>query len=97
MLKHNLFVGTPNRTGKRWSGHCEIWEYNHLQHITEKTWDLVPDSQMIDGWQNGNMYEPTTEVFGILPIPEVICSKSAMLPFIQDGAGDIKHIYLASK
>jgi hypothetical protein len=52
---------------------------------------------MIDGWQNGDMYEPTTEVFGILPIPEVIRSKSAMLPFIQDGAVDIKHIYLASK
>src|SRR5882762_1217014 len=97
MLKHNLFVGTPNRTGKRWSGHCEIWEYNHLQQITYKTQDLVPDSQMIDGWQNGDMYEPTTEVFGILPIPEVIRSKSAMLPFIQDGVVDIKHIYLASK
>ena len=43
------------------------------------------------------MYEPTTEVFGIFSIPEVIHSKSAMLPFIQDGAVDIKHIYLASK
>ena len=97
MLKHNLFVGTPNRTGKRWNGHCEIWEYNHLQRITEMTRDLVPDSQMIDGWQNGDMYEPTTEVFGILPIPEVIRTKSAMLPYIQDIEVDIKHIYLASK
>ena len=97
MLKHNLFVGTPNRTGKRWNGHCEIWEYNHLQQITEKTRDLVPDSQIIDGWQNGDMYEPTTEVFGILPIPEVIRSKSAMLPYIQDLEVDIRHLYLASK
>jgi hypothetical protein len=49
------------------------------------------------GWFFEPLYEPTTEVFGILPIPEVIPSKSAMLPFIQDGAVDIKHIYLASK
>jgi hypothetical protein len=68
-----------------------------LQQITEKTRDLVPDSQMIDGWQNGDMYEPTTEVFGILPIPEVICSNSAMLPYIQDIEDDVKHHYLASK
>ena len=62
-LKHNLLVGTPNQTGKRWGGHCEIWEYNHLQQISEKTRDLVPDSQMIEGWVNGNMYIPTTEVW----------------------------------
>jgi hypothetical protein len=43
------------------------------------------------------MYEPTTEVFGILPIPEVIRSKSAMLPYIQDLEVDIRHLYLASK
>jgi hypothetical protein len=52
---------------------------------------------VIDGWQNSDMSETTTEVFNILPIPEVIHSKSAMLPFIQDVAINIKHIYLASK
>jgi hypothetical protein len=41
-------------------------------------------------------YKPTTEVFGILPIPKVICSKSEMLPYIQDSEVDIKHLYLAS-
>jgi hypothetical protein len=40
------------------------------------------------------MYEPTTAVFDILPISEVIRSKGAMLCFIPDGAVDTKHIYL---
>ena len=43
------------------------------------------------------MYEPTTEVFGILPIPEVIHSKRGMFPYIQDIGVDIWHLYLASK
>jgi len=47
MLRHNLLVGTPNRTGKKYSGHFDIWLYNHLQEITERTRDLVPDSQVI--------------------------------------------------
>jgi hypothetical protein len=29
MLKHNLFVGTPNCTEKKYSGHFDIWLYNH--------------------------------------------------------------------
>jgi hypothetical protein len=35
--------------------------------------------------------------YGILPIPETIHFKSAMLPFIQDIDIDIKHSYLAAK
>jgi hypothetical protein len=59
MLRHNLLVGTPNHTGKKYSGHFDIWVYKHLQKITEKTRDLVPDSQVIQGWVNGTMYVPT--------------------------------------
>jgi hypothetical protein len=97
MLRHNLLVGTPNRTGKKYSGHFDIWLYNHLQEITEKTRDLVPDSQAIKGWVNGTMYTPTKEVFGILPVPENICTNAAMQPHISDNPEKNTHHYLASK
>jgi hypothetical protein len=97
MLRHNLLVGTPNHTGKKYSGHFDIWLYNHLQEITEKTRDLVPDSQAIRGWVNGTMYAPTKEVFGILPVPENICTNAAMQPYISNSSEKITHDYLASK
>ena len=97
MLCHNLLVGTPNRTGQQYNGHFEIWEYDHLQNIIEKTCDLIPDSQMIEGWVNTSMNVPTKEVYGILPIPEEVCHKSAMQPFVSEGGEKISHRYLASK
>jgi hypothetical protein len=97
MLRHNLLVGTPNHTGKKYSGHFDIWLYNHLQKITEKTRDLVPDSQVIQGWVNGTMYVPTKEIFGILPIPDDIRTKTAMQPYISGNTEKTKHFYLASK
>ena len=95
MLCHNLLASTFNRTGQRYNGHFEIWIYNYLQKIVEKTHDHVPDSETIRGWVNGSMYTPTSEVYGILPIPLEIVTKSAMQPFINTACGDIKHAYLA--
>ena len=97
MLRHNLLVGTPNRTGKKYSGHFDIWLYNQLQEVTERTRDLVPDSQAIRGWVNGTMYMPTKEVFGILPVPNDIRGKTAMQPYIPENTEKNKHSYLASK
>ncbi|KAG8940258.1 hypothetical protein FRC03_005638 [Tulasnella sp. 419] len=35
-LKHNLQVGTYNRTGQYFSAHFDIWTINHLQSLIEK-------------------------------------------------------------
>ena len=84
MLRHNLPVGTPNHTGKKYSGHFDIWLYNHLQKIAEKTCDLIPDSQVIQvELTYGTIYVPTKKVFGILPVPDNICAKTAMQPYIS--------------
>jgi hypothetical protein len=34
------------------------------------------------GWVNGNLYTPTSEVLGILPIADDICSSSGMAEYI---------------
>ena len=97
MLRHNLLVGTPNYTGKKYDGHFDIWLYNHLQEITERTCDLVPDSQVIQGWVNETMYVSTKEVFEILPVPDDIRAKTAMQPYISGSIEKNKHNYLAFK
>ncbi len=53
----------------------------------------------IDCWVNGNDYEPTTEVFGLLPLPETTRTKLAMLPYRSDFARSekIRHVYLAAQ
>jgi hypothetical protein len=74
-LHHNLSAGTYN-TGQRFNGHYDIWMYDELQVLVERLRSLVPNSY--EGWTNGAIYAPTSEVFGIPPIPEIICIKSAI-------------------
>jgi len=72
--------------------------YNHLQKIAEKTCDLIPDSQVIQvELTYGTIYVPTKKVFGILPVPDNICAKTAMQPYISGNTETNKHHYLAFK
>ncbi|KAG8940314.1 hypothetical protein FRC03_005608 [Tulasnella sp. 419] len=58
---------------------------------------IVPTSHVITGWVNGNLYSPTTEVFGILPVPGSIQAEVGMTEFNPDSldAGQHQHRYLA--
>ena len=60
------------------SGHFDIWLYSHLQKIAEKTCDLIPDAQIIQGWVNGIMSVPTKQVFGILSVLDEIHAKTVL-------------------
>ena len=42
---------------------------------------VIPDSKPPAGWVNGNLYKPTTEVFGILPVPNDVYQESRMQEF----------------
>ena len=94
-LHHNLSVGTYNKTGQKFTGHCDIWLYDELQLLVEKLRPLVPNSHAIKGWTNGTMYAPTNEVFGILPIPETTRIKAAIQPAISTAVIKKGHWYLA--
>lgn len=80
-LHHNLTVGTYNSTGKPYRGHFDISLTNRLQEMIILTENLIPENQRITGWVNGNLYAHTSEVIGILPIPEDIRTSSEMLAF----------------
>jgi len=96
-LHHNLHVGTHNRTGKEYSGHDDIWLYDILQLMIEKTRDIVPKSYIIKGWTNGLLYQPTLEVSGILPIPDSIQINAGLQPIIPNFKSKLPHQYLANR
>ncbi|KAG8910810.1 hypothetical protein FRC02_007000 [Tulasnella sp. 418] len=58
---------------------------------------IVPTSHVITGWVNGDLYSPTTEVLGILPVPGSIQAEVGMTEFNPDSldAGQHQHRYLA--
>ena len=71
-------MGTSNSTGKCYTGHYSIWLVNELQEMLMYVQDIVPESRLITGWVNGNLYVPTAEVSGVLPIPDDVRVKSGM-------------------
>jgi len=63
---------------------------------SEKIHQLVPKSQPVARWVNGNLYVQTTEVFGILPIPDPVQAFSGILKYDKQIKPQ-QYAYLASK
>ncbi len=61
------------------------------------TEDIIPEARQLSGWVNGNLYSRTTEVFGILPIPEDVRIASGMQKYIAGLDSKQRHGFLASK
>ena len=49
---------------------------------------------IMTGWVNGNLYQPTKEVAGVLPIPAEICLKTGMGPYIPSLHAKQPHHFL---
>lgn len=84
-----------NSTGIRYSGHFSIWTTNSLQEHLALVQDVLSDARPLTGWVNGNLYMPTSEVAGVLPIPEDVRVKSGMGPYIASLHSKQRHHYLA--
>ena len=65
--------------------------------MIEKMRNLVPMSHRIKGWVNGLLYQPTSEVSGILPIPVSIQVKAGLQPMIEEITSQYLHHYLACR
>ncbi|KIK53592.1 hypothetical protein GYMLUDRAFT_250294 [Collybiopsis luxurians FD-317 M1] len=79
-------VGTFNSTGLPWQSHYDIRLINCLHEIlltleADGLISNIPEGIIPKGWINGNFYVPSTEVFGILPIPEALHEKSGMVQY----------------
>lgn len=89
-------VGKYNTTGRKYQGHYSIWITNHLQERLLYLDDMLENPLLLDGWINGNLYEPTTETIGILAVPESLRHDYNMAGFDDELADKKqKHRYLA--
>ena len=59
--------------------------------------DALSKPVQISGWVNGNLYIPTCETLGILPIPHKIQVASSMASYIPSVDGTQRHQFLARK
>jgi NDP-sugar pyrophosphorylase family protein len=78
-----LKVGTKKTTGQHYQGHFSIWLTNDIQEkhtFLHDKFNLTPT--FTTGWVNGNLYTLTSEVLGILPIADGICSSLGMAEYI---------------
>lgn len=87
-----------NSTGRPYRGHFDITLINRLQEMLILTENLIPDNHRITGWVNGNLYQSSSEVIGILPIPSDIRASSEMLAFDKAlQPSQVQHYFLASR
>jgi hypothetical protein len=98
VFAHNMRTGTYNTTGQPYRGHYDLQLINDRQELlnSEIIRNVIPQSQCVSGWVNGNLYVPTTEVFGILPIPEDVRIKHGLLAY-DDISPPSQYAYLAQK
>lgn len=82
-FRHNMRTGTYNTTGLNYTGHFDIQLINRRQQLlnSEAIRQAIPKSSPVANWVNGSMYVQTTEVFGILPIPDNVRVATGLLAY----------------
>ena len=89
-------MGTFNSTGKKYRGHFSIWITNKLQERLLFLREILINPLEMKGWVNGNLYLPTSEQIGILPVPDDVRVASGMAEFNPLSADKKQsHFYLA--
>ncbi|KAF6758767.1 hypothetical protein DFP72DRAFT_1167168 [Ephemerocybe angulata] len=81
---HNLMNGTYNRTGQRYRGHFHVWVSNRIQERLILLRDVILNPPETDDDRiDGSVFTQTSEVIGVLPIPEDTQAQSGMQPYID--------------
>jgi hypothetical protein len=89
-------VGTFNSTGKRYTGHYSIWTINELQELLAFLQVGLNNPVFLTNWVNGNLYQATKEVTGVLPVPDDIRNSAGMAPYNALVDSKRQHSHLAS-
>ena len=90
-------MGTHNATGITYRGHYDIWTTNELQETITAAQQFVSDCATISGWVNGNLYQPSGECFGIIPIPDTICRDAGLSSYSPLSGSKRQHDFLAKR
>ena len=85
-------------TGQHYKSHTSIWITNRIQELHAYLSDILQNTLHITGWVNGNLFLPTSEVLGILPIPEEIRHSCGMAEYLPVSLTQRKkHHFLAQR
>ncbi|KIK53595.1 hypothetical protein GYMLUDRAFT_250297 [Collybiopsis luxurians FD-317 M1] len=96
VLVHNLHVGTFNSSGKKFCGHDYIWLTNKIQELEITIANHYPEFEPSPlTWVNGNLYQPTNEVLGVLPLPSSVLEMAGIQPFVPGLDNKKKQGFLA--
>ncbi|KAF8134402.1 hypothetical protein EV363DRAFT_1561939 [Boletus edulis] len=100
-IRHNVTVGTHNRTGHEYIGHFNIPLKNRVAHLLDNTIDaLKPSSAQLRGqWVNGNDYDHANESFGIIQFKPDFFKPLGMFEYNDQYAHDqqIHHRWVAEQ
>lgn len=88
-------MGTRNRTGQPYMGHFNLELMNLLHSLLHATYPVVPDQDLMAGFINGWLYEPTAERLGIAPIPDRLKQEFGMAPYDFQQTHKMHHQFLA--
>jgi len=84
-VRHNIRVGTFNRTASRYVGHFNVPLKNRVVSLRERAANVLhQDSTDYGGWVNLNNYAQMNEPFGLLPLNDRTRQHGSMLPFDGD-------------
>lgn len=93
-------VGRLNRTGVPYRGSYDIWVQNNISNLLDNLatfFTTQPSYFGPGGWVNGNKYQCSKEIFGVLPLPHSQRDRLGMHSFNHGYAKgiNIRHRYLA--
>ncbi len=92
----DLQVGTFNTTGVKYKSHYSPWLTNQIhEHLAFLEDVLEKPPRLPVGWVNGNLYTPTKEVLGVLPIPDDVRLSAGMNEYIPSLDAQRSHRFLA--
>ncbi|KAF9231665.1 hypothetical protein BU15DRAFT_68145 [Melanogaster broomeanus] len=99
-VRHNMVVGTFNRTGKAYAGHFHVPLKNRLAHLLDVTdGAMLPNTVVRTGWVNGNNYQFADETFGMIRLLPTLFKPLGMFEFSEEYAREqkIRHKYVAER
>ncbi|KAJ6558917.1 hypothetical protein B0H10DRAFT_1967203 [Mycena sp. CBHHK59/15] len=87
---YNLQAMAKHEFGVNWDYHHDLALINRTSFLLNYLSDIVDGADSYADWINGDLYERTTEKFGVCPFPESLRAQVDMEPYDENNAKKFK-------
>ncbi|KAK7025856.1 hypothetical protein R3P38DRAFT_3531780 [Favolaschia claudopus] len=87
---YNLQAMAKHEFGVNWEYHHDLALINRTSFLLNYLADVVPGVESYADWLNADLYERTTEKFGICEVPESLRIRLGMAPYNKDAVEKFK-------